>query len=285
MYKVLIDQTNLHYVTYPQTIGSEAIWVLEVGSGKPKATYHHNPIHRNVFVLHYIKTGTGTFNGMKVKGPCAFIMTPNTAHCCEVDPRCDCFDHCWIKISGPRAAALLSEAGFPVSDSAFACPYINQAYAILQSVMQNPAHEGNDRFFLLGLLCRLMALQMESVHTHAALQTEHGTYVKRILKCIHENYNSALSETTIAASVNISKNYMHKVFKNEMGVTPLSYLTQYRIQCAQRLLTESAENISKIGELCGYPDPIFFSYIFKKCCGVTPSAYRKQVSKYCNSQK
>jgi len=124
-----------------------------------------------------------------------------------------------------------------------------------------------------------MALQSESVHKVGVNRRYYNFYIGQILKCIHENYNTPLSETGIANSVNISKNYMHKVFKNETGITPLEYLTKYRIQCAQKLLLESAQSIAKIGELCGYPEPIYFSYIFKKVCGITPSAYRKQVSR------
>ena len=278
MYKVMIDPENAHSVAYPQTIGSESIWVLEVGSSRPIAGYHYTPIKRNIFVLHYIKEGRGTFNQVKVQGPCGFVMTPAVAHCCEVDADCNDFDHCWIKFSGPRAPAFLAEAGFPTADEAFPCPYIEKAYNLLQRVMQNQWHEGNDRFYLLGVLCQLMALQTESVHRPDVVLNDHSTYVKRVLKCIHENYSTPLSESVIAESANISKNYMHKIFKNELCMTPLEYLTRYRIRCAQRLLMESNQSIAKIGELCGYPEPIYFSYIFRKVCGQTPSAYRKQVS-------
>ena len=279
MYKFLIDSKNNHQVIYPHNIGYESIWVLEIGSGAPTASYRYDPIPRNIYVLHYVRSGRGIFNRTKIQGPCTFLMTPEVAQCFEVASDCNDFDHCWIKFTGPAAAAFLSEAGFPDLASVFPCPYIEEAYQMLTSIINDVPQAGEDRFFLLEILFRLMALQSESVQKVEGKQAYHNFYTRQILKCIHENYNTPLSETAIANSVNISKNYMHKVFRNETGMTPLNYLTKYRIQCAQKLLLESSKSIAKIGELCGYPEPIYFSYIFKKVCGMTPSVYRKQSAK------
>lgn len=72
--------------------------------------------------------------------------------------------------------------------------------------------------------------------------------------------------------------YLRKLFKKEMGVTPLEYMTGLRMKKAETMLTtmfSSDYSVAEIGELCGYEDALYFSRVFKKHYGCSPSAFAK----------
>ncbi len=72
--------------------------------------------------------------------------------------------------------------------------------------------------------------------------------------------------------------YLRKLFKKEVGVTPLEYMTQMRMKKAELMLTamwSGDYTIAEIGELCGFDDALYFSRVFKKTYGCSPSVFAK----------
>ena len=73
-----------------------------------------------------------------------------------------------------------------------------------------------------------------------------------------------------------SYDYLRKLFKKELGVTPHKYLTDKRLQTAADMLCygyTDSHNIAEISQLCGFREPLYFSRMFKKKYGVAPSYY------------
>ena len=64
------------------------------------------------------------------------------------------------------------------------------------------------------------------------------------------------------------------VFKKETGKTFVGYLTDFRMEKAERMLLETDEKTYIIAQEVGYSDPNYFSYVFKKQFGVSPSKYK-----------
>ena len=93
---------------------------------------------------------------------------------------------------------------------------------------------------------------------------------------IKEHYADDLSLDDIARQVDISPYYFSKLFKQETGDTFIEYLTRIRINKAREYLADDKLNIKEICAMCGYTDPNYFSRIFKKYEGVTPSEFREK---------
>ncbi|TAH66820.1 MAG: helix-turn-helix domain-containing protein [Anaerolineaceae bacterium] len=92
---------------------------------------------------------------------------------------------------------------------------------------------------------------------------------------IEENYNRDISLDDVSRIVDISPYYFSKLFKEETGENFIEYLTNMRIEKAKELLEHSDLNIKNICVDTGYSDPNYFSRIFKKQVGVTPTEYRE----------
>ncbi len=84
-------------------------------------------------------------------------------------------------------------------------------------------------------------------------------------------------------SLPLNYDYVRKLFKKEIGVTPHEYLTRARMQRAQAILLSGVTNrysnysVTQIAEACGYSEPLYFSRVFKQYFGVAPSHYLKNL--------
>ncbi|MCQ2541702.1 MAG: helix-turn-helix domain-containing protein [Lachnospiraceae bacterium] len=119
---------------------------------------------------------------------------------------------------------------------------------------------------------RLAASQMTTGgrdHTHYQ--------IKKALELIESNYHKDISLDEISETLNISPYYFSKLFKENQGEGFIEYLTRKRIDKAKLMLTDPEKSIKEIGIACGYSDPNYFSRIFKKSTGMTPSEYKEKL--------
>ena len=99
--------------------------------------------------------------------------------------------------------------------------------------------------------------------------------VDKAVKYIEENYgDEELSLNQLASHVNVSPNHLSTIFSSQTGKTFIKYLTEFRMDKAKELLKCTAMRSSEISEAVGYKDPHYFSYMFKKTVGSTPTNYR-----------
>ena len=121
---------------------------------------------------------------------------------------------------------------------------------------------------------------VDIINTALSLRQDHalGRYhdvVNEVTAFIAEHYSDEeLSLNTLAAQVNFSPNHLSAIFKQETGQPFIKYLTDYRMNVAKDLLRRSSKKSNEIGIMVGYKDPHYFSYLFKKTQGVTPTQYR-----------
>ena len=101
---------------------------------------------------------------------------------------------------------------------------------------------------------------------------------KEMVEYIQSNYRRRITLEDIAGAAHVSKTECNRCFKNNLDVTPMQYLNEYRIEIAARLLGSSSESIRNIAVQCGFDDLSYFAKIFRSVKGVTPSQYRKNTS-------
>lgn len=95
-----------------------------------------------------------------------------------------------------------------------------------------------------------------------------------ILTFIEKHYMEELSMKNAASAMNYSDAYFCKLFKQCFHVNFSSYLNEYRIQKAKVMMKNPRINIKEIGLACGYTDSNYFSRVFKRITGQTPTEYR-----------
>lgn len=103
----------------------------------------------------------------------------------------------------------------------------------------------------------------------------YGNVVDEVKRYIEKNYaDEELSLNLLASHVNFSPNHLSMIFSQQTGQTFIKYLTDYRMNKAKEMLRCTGKKSSVISMEVGYKDPHYFSYLFKKTQGMTPTQYR-----------
>ena len=96
-----------------------------------------------------------------------------------------------------------------------------------------------------------------------------------IIRYLQEHLDKEISLNILADEFHLSSQYISQLFKSEIGVNFLAYLTSIRMERAKKLLLGTYLSICEISEKCGYADYRVFTKAFKKEEGSTPSQYRR----------
>ena len=94
---------------------------------------------------------------------------------------------------------------------------------------------------------------------------------------IRENYMYDLSVQDLADKMNYSEPYFCRLFKQSFGQNFTAYLTEYRVSMAKKMLEEPTVNIKDIGKSVGYEDSNYFTKVFRRITGQSPTEYRNSV--------
>lgn len=96
-----------------------------------------------------------------------------------------------------------------------------------------------------------------------------------ITKYMQEHLSEDVSLHILSEEFHLNSQYISQLFKNEIGVNFLTYLTNIQMEHAKKMLLSSSLSIAEVSEQSGYGDYRVFTKVFKKSEGITPSQYRR----------
>ena len=127
-----------------------------------------------------------------------------------------------------------------------------------------------------GKLNDLLTLLMESSwHQGNSTNAPKKMDISLVKSFLDEHYSEKLSLESVSSQFFIDKHYLARLFKEQYGVTLVTYLQQVRITHAKRMLRFTDKSIEEIGLECGIGELNYFSRVFKKLEGVSPSEFRR----------
>ena len=97
-----------------------------------------------------------------------------------------------------------------------------------------------------------------------------ATIVNTLVSFINENYMKEITLDTISKNMYLSPAYISKVFKEEMGESPINYLIKVRLAKAHELLVASGMSVKAVARTVGYDDAYYFSKLYKKYYNESP---------------
>ncbi len=237
--------------------------------GEHCRTYEVQWHHHDSWELVYCTSGQGTFefeNGTTVqyKEGDMVAIPPGDRHTNVSGPG---FTNIHLTMEDPvypyRGAFRISD-----EDGSLKHAFAQAKYYYLSDI--------NKRELVLGALGELIA----SYTIVYRSKTEFSVPVEQIRALILRNYaqpDFALDEAV--RGMPFHYDYLRKLFKKEMGITPLEYMISLRMKKAENLLCAmwSREySISEVAQMCGYEDALYFSRVFKKNYGCSPSNFAKK---------
>jgi len=127
----------------------------------------------------------------------------------------------------------------------------------------------------LNCLDALLVSVIEGVSNYISSSHLQVNYiVKRAIEYIKKNYHRNIKLFEIAENLHVNGSYLSRIFRKETGETLTEYITRYRMEKAKELLRNQEVKAYEIASRVGIDDPAYFSYVFKKYTGVSPSEYR-----------
>ena len=122
----------------------------------------------------------------------------------------------------------------------------------------------------------IIASMNRSLVGTGTLPPETSALAKRTISYLHQNYTRPLARWEIAESIGVNEDYLSRVFKRELGITPWDYLNRYRVYRAKALLVSTHESVGEVARKAGFSDAAYFSRVFRQVTGVSPSVYREK---------
>lgn len=127
------------------------------------------------------------------------------------------------------------------------------------------------------IFAQAIRVHLESLTSdNSALAGFADPQLHRALTAFHRDPAKTWSVEELARTAGMSRTGFAQNFTAKMGVTPMQYLTSWRMQIACQGLTEQGLNVADAAELAGYASEAAFSRVFRKMVGVSPAAYRQQ---------
>jgi len=183
----------------------------------------------------------------------------------------------WVHFTGSQVKQILKKYGFPSTGHIIpsgASPGYQKIFRQIIKELQlcRPHYEE----FLSILLMQIFILTYRNSKSSKSINKYVQNEIENAASYFNEHYNQNINIAKYAASKNMSTSWFIHNFKLYTGYTPLNYILNIRITNAQSLLETTRYNITEIAAIIGYDNPLYFSRLFKKQTGLSPSGYRKQ---------
>lgn len=271
----MMENNFFKYSYKTKTKESLSVAVFNTGKQQCESGYSWGPALRDHYLLHYVISGKGTYicgeEVYQIKAGDLFIVYPNQIISYHADKN-DPWQYCWVGFNGTEAQRLIDLTPFRPDNLILS---LGDA-SIQQSLMDIYDARGNKPTDEMNMIGRLYLFLSKLIDLNNDIREESditSTYIENALKFIQYNYSHNIDITSIADSIGISRSHLYRVFIKHLGLSPNDYLSQYRINRACSLLRNSDLTISNIANSVGYDDPLYFSRVFKKIKGVSPSMY------------
>ena len=128
------------------------------------------------------------------------------------------------------------------------------------------------------LLNYLLLCLGKAVNDTAQVSHSDYDYVERACNYIKDHIEEKIKIGDISEYVHINSAYLQRLFKKINGQTIVNYINEQRILLAQKLLEQTDRDIAELALALGFSSQQYFSYLFKRCAGMSPRRYRKEHS-------
>lgn len=236
--------------------------------------HKYNTHTRDNYILTYINEGRAEFsiNGKKVilEENCFYVMYSNGGMSYVTTPDLP-WSISWIVTEGKEIEHILAAMGITREHPYM---YVRDQH-IVKSIYDGIFEKisGTDlasKMECISLVYKLLATLSEE----KALESTNG-YIDKALKYIHARFCENINVSRVSENLGLNTNYFSKLFKRNVGISPMQYINLLRIKKAKFLLKNTDMPIGEIADSVGYEDQFYFSRIFKKNEGISPLKYRK----------
>ena len=245
------------------------------GNRKVEDDFKMPPHIREYFLIHYVQSGAVILEENQKKHRAVegdiFVIYPDTLINYYVDS--GDVEFCWVSFVGDSVEKYFEYAGVTRSNPVIHINNPDFEDTVLKLVT---LFEKNNNPSEIELNSRLLKCFHSIEKSGKYLVKETVNYIEAVLAYIDDNYMKDISSSDIANFIRLNRSYLFKLFKQQTGLSVSQYLIKYRIDKACEFLREYDFTVSQVAQMVGIGDIYYFSKIFKKMVGVSPTEYKKR---------
>lgn len=244
--------------------------IANIGFSEDKKICRFGPGKRNLYLIHYVLSGKGVFNGEAVKQGQGFLITPNMKECYFPDKK-DPWKLLWITLRESKAEEIFSAYNADEKTKIFSFDYVKQAEELTNFIRKNY----NRIYSATQILEIFLKLFNNQKKLELSAESPADIYFDYALGYISSNFFRPIKVNDLTRLLGISQPYLYRIFMQKLNISPKVYIDNFKLKKAKELLlTEKNMKISEIAEFVGIDDPLSFSKFFKRNIGISPTEYR-----------
>ena len=251
-----------------------ALTVYNTGVQRCEPGYAWGPGIRDHYLLHYVIDGHGQYEAFGRRFDVAagelFAIWPDETIYYRADDA-EPWEYCWVGFNGGDAALLLEQTDLDRAHPV--CPARDEAvYKQMMQIIRAQGSLAYQAATMTGALYQLFALLIRDRRTPQRRSAATG-YVSDACAYIASHYHLPVTIEDVAAHVGLSRSRLYRVFRQELQLSPMEYLTRYRIRQACALLERGDLSVKAVALSVGYGDQLYFSRRFREVMGASPTAW------------
>ena len=239
--------------------------------------HSYGPVLRSGYLIHYVLGGKGYYrvnNTMyRLEEGDAFLICPDELIYYEADKK-EPWTYTWIGFQGVKIRGYLERTSLPATP-VFHYGHDDRIRLCHEKMFEANQLSGNRDLIMNSILYEyLFLLARKFPREQISPGEKQSIYVEEALRYLESRYGQELSIKALADELGLDRSHLHRVFKAATGVSPQEYLLDLRIRKASELLKRTDLPVSVIALSVGYEDTLYFSRLFKKKKGHSPTRYR-----------
>lgn len=244
------------------------------GKNEKGAVLSTNTTHEDSIKLVYVYRGTVDVDIDKkrytVPEGCSFAVFPYTPFKIYND---DNMRYAWVEFSGFEAIAIVSRIAITKEN-----PILPEIGVEHFEEMFDFAETGMELHDIYRRAARLLFLFSYYIEKFPKKEAETVSYVLKARRVIEEHYTDhEFGVKQVAEQLKIDRSYLYRRFKDELGISVIDYIARRRIAHAEIMLSNPHYSIKDVAYSSGFTDQLYFSRVFKKLNGRTPSQFREMI--------
>lgn len=247
---------------------SDLLKIDNIGfSGDPKIC-RFGPGQRDLYLIHYVVSGEGVFNGNPLKAGQGFLITPHTYECYYPDK-----DNPWKLLWVTSRDAAVEE----IFDAYNANPQTQIFEYNYADAAERLTHEIEKKHNSLCSATEILEIFLNLFNRQkrkSGYENSEELYFNYAMNYIELNVSRSLSVAELTQILGVSQPYLYKIFMKKCSVSPKRYIDNVKIQKAKALLAETDMQISEVAYSVGFENQLRFSAFFKQRTGMSPTDFR-----------
>lgn len=246
--------------------------LLSIGCSSDINETRFGPATRNEYLIHYVVSGKGFFNGNAVGAGEGFLISPNTFEHYYSD-KDDPWTYLWFISKDPEMEYFFKMHSAEHKTGIFRFHHKH----IVENIIEKLKNSKSNRFFSSTQITEyFLTIYNNCISTaNKSFSSSAKVYFDFSVNYINSNLCTEISVEGLCKKLGISQPYLYKIFKNECGRSPKQYILDCKLAYAEQLLVETDLFVSEIAVSVGFFDALAFSRFFSKKTGESPREYRK----------